>query len=475
MTQQIKKALLVAPPTGRYIREERCQTPLDGLFTVALRPPIDLLMAAAVMEECGVEAIVRDYPALEGNWDNLQQDLAQFQPDALVLSVTTPTLAADARAATLAKALNSAAVTIAKGAHFLHADVNVLHAYPMLDVVLRGEYEETLADLCRGKDWLTIPGLMARHQGCAFDTGARPAVADLDKLPLPARHLIDNRLYRRPDLNTPQTTVLVSRGCPYRCSFCLAPQISGNTVRLRSPENILVELQTCINQFGLRDFLFRSDLFTSNRDWVLRLCDLIIHHDLKIRWCCNSRADTLQGDVLRRMKQAGCWLVAFGLESGSDTLLRDMHKGMSKEQARFAINLCKSEKVKSSVYFLIGLPGETEETFAETVAFAQFLGPDFVEFFYAYPFEGTAFYDEAVRDGLLAARTYPTRGYNLPSLPTRALALTRLEQMRREAIRQYYLRPAVIWRTLMGTRSPRTALNYFRFGIKQLGDLVTGS
>ncbi len=140
---------------------------------------------------------------------------------------------------------------------------------------------------------------------------------DLDLGPYPARHLARNELYFRPDTGAPQTTVVTSRGCPSKCIFCLAPKISGSRVRRRSPENILGELRECVERHGIRDFLFRSDLFHHGSKWVLDLCQLIVDARLDIRWSCNSRVDTLDEARLEAMKRAGCWLIAFGVESGS--------------------------------------------------------------------------------------------------------------------------------------------------------------
>jgi len=205
----------------------------------------------------------------------------------------------------------------------------------------------------------------------------------------------------------------------------------------------------------------------------MELCQAIQRAGLRINWSCNSRVDTLNGEVLRAMHDAGCWLVSFGVESGNQQILDLMRKGITKDQVRAAINLCKLEQIATSVYFLIGTPWESEDSFKETLEFARLLEPDFVEWFYAYPFEGTEMYVTATNMGLLERGEYPTMAYSKPAMPTEHLSVERLSRMRSEALRSYYLRWPVIRRTIRRARSPRIFFNYARFGLAQLRDILS--
>ncbi len=469
----VRTAFLMVPPTGKVIREDRCQTPIQGLHTVALRPPMDLLYMAASLERQGVKCTLFDYPGEGHSWERLEDDLRRLRPDLLVLSITTPTLDRDLRAAQLAKVVRPDTVVVVKGAHFWRDQPSILKQYPMIDVVMRGEYEETIADLVTQPDWEKVAGIVYRRNGGITSTGKRPYLEDLDRLPYPARHLANNSLYIRPDLGELQTTIVTNRGCPEKCIFCLAPRVAGRENRVRSIPNILGELENCVNQHGIRNFLFRSDTFTLNPDWVIRLCQGIERAGLKIKWSCNSRVDTLNGEVLRAMREAGCWLISFGVESGSQEILDLLRKNITKDQVRQAINLCKVEGVKTSIYFLIGTPWESEQTFRETLDFAKQLEPDFVEFFYAYPFEGTEMYLLAANEGLIEKGEFPISAYSRPAMPTKHLALERLEEMRAEALREYYLRWPVISRTLRNVKSPKVLVNYAKMGFQQLADILT--
>ncbi len=466
-----KKAYLIVPPTGRYIREDRCQTPLEELHTVALRPPMDLLYMAASLEDKGVECRIDDYPAKELTWEDFERTIRDFQPDVLILSITTPTLEEDLQAAKRAKAIDSSIITITKGAHFIHLDRQALEQYPQLDLIMRGEYEETISDLCQGGSWNDINGITYRNGAEIVRNPDRGFIESIDSIPFPARRRIDNSPYYRPDTGQLQTTIVTSRGCPFSCIFCLAPVVSGSKARNRSPQNVLAELRNCVEEHGIRDFLFRSDLFTANKRWVIELCQAIQHEGLDIQWSCNSRVDTLNEDTLRAMKAAGCWLISFGVESGDPGMLEKMRKNVRFEAIEPTVKLCRKVGIKSSVYMLIGLPWEDRRTFEATKKMAVQLNPDFIEYFYAYPFYGSDFYQEAVKEGLLKEGELPKAAYNHPAIPTKYLSIKELEPLRREALRAFYLRPSYIFRTLAKARSPKVFVNYLRYGFRQLFDL----
>ncbi len=467
-----KKAYLAVPPTGKYIREDRCQTPLDELHTVALRPPIDLLYVAGALEQAGVECRVQDYPGHDLTWDAFKRDIQKFQPDALILSITTPTLADDVQAAAIAKEINPNIITICKGAHFKHLDQEALKLYPQIDIVVRGEYEETMSDLSSGKPWPDVAGITHRTENGSVRNSEREFIQNIDNIAFPARNLIDNSIYIRPDTEERQTTIVTSRGCPFPCIYCLAPKVSGQKVRTRSPQNVLAEIKECVEKYGIRNFLFRSDLFTAKKAWVVELCQAIQAEGLDIKWSCNSRIDTLEEEMLVEMRKAGCWLIAFGVEHGDPEMLELMRKQLDFDKIEPAIKLCKKVGIKTSVYFLIGLPWESRDSFEKTKSFARQLDPDFVEFFYTYPFYGTEFYEVAVKEGLLEEGTLPHAAYNSPAIATKHLTLEELKPLRKEALRSFYLRPGYIFRTLTSNPSPKVFKNYMIYGLRQLKDLV---
>ena len=487
----IRRVLLAVPPTGLYIREDRCQTPIEHMTTVSLRPPIDLMYAAASFERAGAQCRLVDYPGERWGEDRLREDLLAFRPDLVLLSITTPGFDADMRVASLIKEILPGTVVAAKGAHFNTLDRIALERYPGLDLALRGEFEPACRELVEGKPWERIAGIAFRSpipgppsairdpqsairnpQSAIIRTPDRPFIENLDSIPFPARHLANNALYTRPDTGELQTTVVTNRGCPFDCCYCLANQVAGRRNRMRSPANILAEIEECVSRHGIRSFLFRSDLFTARREWVLEICREIRSRGLDIAWSCNSRVDTIDPEMLDEMKRAGCWIIAFGVESGSEEMLERIGKKTNLQAARNALAITRRARILSSVYFLVGLPWETPETLRANERFAREILPDVLEVFYVYPFPGTPLHEEAVRLGLLQPGEIPAQAYDKPAMAALALSLEELVAARNHALKDFYLQPRVIFRTLCRARSPRELMNYLRYGWRQVKEFL---
>jgi anaerobic magnesium-protoporphyrin IX monomethyl ester cyclase len=469
-----RRVLFIVPPTGLYIREDRCQTPIEDMKTIALRPPIDLMYTAASTEKAGCECRLVDYPAEGKAWKHLEQDLHEFQPQILMISITTPSLHMDLEASAIAKRIDPGILTVAKGAHFNKLDRETLEFYPHLDCVIRGEYECTAREIGAGQELQTIAGISWRGpDGTIIRNPDRPFLDDLDSLPFPARHLTHNNLYVRPDTLQPQTTIVTNRGCPHSCIYCLAPVVSGKKNRYRSTDNVIAELEECVNLYGIRNFLFRSDLFTQNKGWVIELCRKIIDHGLDIHWASNSRVDCINSEMLGWMKKAGCWIIAFGVESGNEEILKLINKNATLDQARQAVRMTREAGIKTSIYFLMGLPWDTPKTLDDNFRFARELKPDFVEIFYTYPFPGTALHDISVEKGLLAPGEVPEDAYSSPA--TAGLYMTReeLARWRKKTLRRLYLQPSYIYRTLRGVRSAREFAQYLKLGAETLVGLLS--
>lgn len=471
-----KRALFIVPPTGKYIREDRCQTPIDRLKTVALRPPIDLMYSASAFESVGIECRLLDYPAEEIDWDHLEKTLQDFMPNYIILSITTPSLGKDLKAAVLAKKVLPGIVTIAKGAHFNTLDIEAMTNWPSLDLALRGEYEETCIEIAKEKTPIDqITGITWRREnGEVVRNPDRPLTGDLDSLPYPARHLGKNELYIRPDTGEKQTTIVTNRGCPFSCSYCLANQVSGLKNRYRSVENVFNELKECVEVHGIRNFLFRSDLFTQNKKWVIELCNRIVDEGLSISWASNSRVDTLNLEVLKAMERAGCWLIAFGVEKGSNAMLEAINKKATLDQAREALKVTREAGIKRSIYILVGLPEDNRETIKEDIAFAKELDPDFLEIFYPYPFPGTPLYRQAVKEGLLQDGEIPNEAYGLPAMATLHLSIEELATMRTQCLKSFYMRPSFIFKTFSNAKTMRERVNYLKYGFIQMKQIFFG-
>jgi radical SAM superfamily enzyme YgiQ (UPF0313 family) len=464
------RAMLIYPPTGLFDRTDRCQTPLEFASAQGARPPMDLAYMAAALEAEDVECRVRDYPMQGGAWDRLRLDLREFRPDWLFFSITSFSFNADCAAARIAKETAPGIRTVAKGAHFKLHGTDMLQAHPALDIAITGECELAAGELVRhAEDLERVPGIAFRGPRGLIETRQRPPLEEMDRLPVPARHLLDNRLYTLPSTGEPLTVVLASRGCPHHCIFCLVPSVSGHRVHARSPEHLLDELRGCVQKHGIRDILFKADLFTADRAWVEALCRRLVEADLGLRWICNSRVDTIDLPLARLMRRAGCWLIAMGIESGNQEMLRLMKKATDLSAAKAAIEACRRAGIETFMYFTIGHPWDNRETVMQTFEFARELDGDWAEFQPCVPFPGTELHAIAARDGLLCEA--PDAGEGVSPLSfARTYTLSRgdLNRLRLRGLARFYLRPR-FWSRLVRKYPFRTLLRFAAAGLGSFG------
>ena len=243
-----------------------------------------------------------------------------------------------------------------------------------------------------------ILGLGWRRKGEVTINRDRPFLASLDDLPIPLHHLLPLNRYRAPLVKGPYTFIVSSRGCPAGCEFCIKHVSYQYSIRLRSPEKLVEEMKV-LRDLGVHHVQFYADLFTVNRDQVMRLCELILENKLNMTWTCNSRVDFVDQEMLQLMAEAGCLLIAWGIESANEVVLKKAHKGYSPNQAFQALAWARQAGIMNWGYFIIGLPGETEESIKETIALSKKLSLDIALFHVAAPYPGTPFFFEVLENG----------------------------------------------------------------------------
>lgn len=459
-----KKILLIYPKSPVMNREDRCQQPTKELLVIPPLPPTDLLYLAAIAEQVGLEAYVRDY-SLGGDFE---KDLEEIKPDYLLANIATPTLNNDLECFITAKKILPKIVTIAKGAIFLTKNSEIMLKNKAISYIIYGEPEETLKELLqKEKESKDILGLWYREGFIVKFSGVRPFIENLDELPFPARHLIDNNIYRRPDNNKVQAVIKVSRGCPHHCYFCLATPTSGNKVRMRSADNIIAEIRECITKYNIKNFIFWSDIFNQDREWTMLLCEKIIKSGLKFTWSANTRADTADERMAKMMYKAGCRLVSIGSESGSQFILDKIGKNITLNEIRDTVKAFKNAKIKIYNYFVLGLPWEDEDTATATIDFAIELDTDFVSFYTAVPLPGTRFYNYAIKELHEDIENYDNAYYQ-PVLKTYSLSKERILELNKIAVKSFYLRPLYILKMLTRIRSFYEIKSYFLAGLQIL-------
>ena len=460
------RILLIYPPSPVMNREDRCQQPTDDLVVIPPLPPMDLLYMASVARLADFEPFVKDYSLNNQTIDDLIKDIKQINPKIIVFNAASTTLKNDMAILDPVKEGFNNIITIAKGAHFSFLAKEAMNEFKNLDIAISGEVEETLFDILSGKNLSDIKGITYRINNEIIQNEKRPFIEDLDKIPYPARDLIDNSIYKRPDTNEVQAVIKVSRGCPYHCFFCLATPVSGSKVRTRSADNIMGEIKECYEKYGIKNFIFWSDLFNFDHQWVKELCNKIIDSGLKITFSTNTRADSADIETAKLMKKAGCSLVSIGIESGSELLLNKMGKKITKKEIINTVKLFKSLGIKIYGYYVLGLPWETEETFRETFEFAKKLNTEYVSFYTATALVGSRFYD-FVKENNLGELNFD-KPYYYPSVNTFQLSKERVFELHKYAIKHYYARADYIFMMLFKIRSLKEFMNYFKAGLRVL-------
>ena len=456
-----KRVFLVYPPSPIMNREDRCQQPTKELLVIPPLPPSDLMYLASIAEQCGYEAKIKDY-SLGGNF---LEDLRSYNPDYIVANIATPSFKSDMEALAQAKLVLPNLKIIVKGAPFLTYNTNVVYENPFIDYVIMGEAELTLKDILNGVPDRDILGICYSENSQGAQNPPRPFNENLDDLPFPARHLVDNSIYKRPDNGKVQAVIKVSRGCPYHCFFCLATPVSGSKVRTRSAENIIAEIKECVEKYNIKNFLFWSDIFNFDREWTLDLCRKIIESGLKITWSANTRANTMDDEMANLMYKSGCRLVSIGVESGSQEILNNIGKKITLDDIRNTVKILKKNKIKIYNYFVIGLPWETEKTVEETIKFAIELDSNFISFYTATPLPGTRYFAYAMMNNLVTETLDFSSAYYFPAVRSHELSKERIFELHKLAVKRFYLRPKFIIKTLLGLRSFNEFKNYFIAGI----------
>lgn len=372
--------------------------------------------------------------------------------DLVVLYTSTPTLALDIATAGAIKLQQPAAVTVLVGPHVSVLPEETLRlAGTAVDIICRGEFDYAIKELCEGVAWELIAGLSFRRGCDMVHTPDRPPLKDLDALPFAAqvyqRDLPVNE-YIIPHFLHPYVSIYSSRGCPSRCIYCLWPQtFSGRTMRCRSPENVAAEVKWIIENIPqTKEISFDDDTFTADKAHARAVAALL--KPLGISWTINARANC-DFETLQIMRQAGLRHVVVGYESGNDAILKTIKKGVTKEQALQFTRNCQKLGLSIHGAFIMGLPGESRETIAETIEFARKLDLNSMQASIASPYPGTEFFDLCVENGWIASDNFlDDSGHQKCTISYPQLSAKEIFNSVEEFYNKFYFRPKYILRSI---------------------------
>ncbi|MEX2706647.1 MAG: radical SAM protein [Candidatus Freyrarchaeum guaymaensis] len=355
--------------------------------------PLGLTYLAAVLEENNYEVEILDMVVSKFSISKIKEKIREFKPDICGAGPVTMSYPTALRALKVCKEMG--AMTVIGGCHVTFWDEECLTEAPYIDVVVRREGEYTLLDIVKGRDFKDILGITYREDGEIIVNPDRPFIQNLDELPFPARHLLPLAKYHAYKTGA---SMITARGCPYHCIFCVGHKMVGSKARYRDPKLVVDEMEVILEQ-GFEDICIEDDQLTMNHKHVYAICDEIISRGLKVRWSAFSRCDTVTPQLVKRMKEAGCFYFCYGVESGNDRILELARKRQNRRKVMRGVKIAKEAGVDVLASFIMGLPGETPETMQESLEFGKQLNTSHGYHILA-PFPGTEVREKADEFGI---------------------------------------------------------------------------
>ncbi|MGA3059313.1 MAG: radical SAM protein [Candidatus Bathyarchaeia archaeon] len=410
--------------------------------------PLGIGYMGAVLCKNHFDVNVIDCQAQKLTHKQFKEEIGKLHPDIVGVTCTTLTYKSALRILKICKDVWPNCITAIGGPHVTFWDDKALQEEPSLDIVVRGEGENTMLELAQRLEkgqafYYDLVGTTSRKGAEIVKNPDRPFLEDLDSLPFPALHLWQRTENLR-KYGTIPYPVMTSRGCVYWCNFCTAVRMFGRRYRMRSPKNVVDELEFLHRNYYATQFTFYDDAFTVDQDRTAQICEEIQRRGLKIKWDCETRVDMVTKELLVKMREAGCISVWFGVESGSRKVLNSMGKGFSLAQTRRAFRWAKEAGLMTVAGVILGFPGETRESAWETIRFVKELNPCDVGFYIATPYPGTPLYEEVKANGSLRIIDFNKYDTATPIFEIPNLSMQELLEIREQGFQSFFLSPAFL-------------------------------
>ncbi|MEM0217714.1 MAG: radical SAM protein [Candidatus Nezhaarchaeales archaeon] len=407
-------------------------------------PPLGLAWIASVLEEHGHEVKIVDSPTLGLSTSDFVKIVKSWCPEFVGLSSLTPTIKLAYKAAKAVKVVDRDIKVIIGGVHATFMWREVLNECPHVDYVVLGEGEESMLQLveCLGKGIKprSVLGIAMRNEsGEPVCTGPWRFV-NLETLPPPARHLLPMDKYTVLEKPTRVAHLMAGRGCPYGCIFCVTSYYFGRRVRFRSVENVLNEVEECVDKYKAKILIFTDDELTINRKWLESFIKGLRDRNLDVEWTCGARVDNVDENLLAKMYSSGCRAIYFGVESGSQETINRIGKRISLSQVKKVFEIVKRIGGSVVATFMLGFPWETVSDMRQTVRFALKLDPDYAQFTYVTPYPGTPLHEIAKKYNLIVDHEWSHYTTIRPVMRGFHFTLKDVETVFKEAYLRFYAR-----------------------------------
>ncbi|MBU0952256.1 MAG: B12-binding domain-containing radical SAM protein [Elusimicrobia bacterium] len=463
------KILLVFPP---MLGEERYgKLARAGSYL----PPLGLAYLAAVLEKKHEVKIV-DGAALNITVEDIKQTLIDWKPDILGVTAYTPTFYRAVAACKMAKEIDKNILTILGGPHPSACPEDSIKDMAV-DLVVVGEGEEVIIEIIAAieskSDFSKVNGIFYKKDAKIISTPPHDRVKNLDALPFPARHLLNWDLYKPSVMhykNLPAFSIMCGRGCPYRCTFCSCSKVFKTKVTLRTPENILEEIKFLIDKYGAKEIMFWDDSFGLYKKWMDTMCSYL--KPLNITWSCWMRVNMVEPEILKKMKDSGCWHISYGIESGNQKVLDTIKKGITVEQIKNAFKWTHEAGLEARGTFILGLPNDTWETMMDTINIAIDIKADYAQFQLLTPYPGTELWDVAAQYGDFSIKDLSKYTIWFPVFIPKGLTKEQLVKAHKLAYKKFYFRTNYILQSLSNIRNLQDIKRNF-MGIMSLFDFFS--
>jgi radical SAM superfamily enzyme YgiQ (UPF0313 family) len=461
--------LILNPPAVdnvKIVREGRCMQRQEAWGTSWA--PLTLAIIAAILRDKGFTVRLRDCANDGISFEQLEKEIEYFQPKLVIANTSTPSIDSDLKVADITKRIDKDIKTIFFGIHPTALPEETFKENPNVEFIARGEPEYTLRDLAIAlRDELPIKGVKGliykADNGETIYNERRPFIEDLDELPYPGWDLVNISGYRLPITNRPFLLVLTGRACPYPCTFCAASVFYGKRPRLRSWQKIVAEIKHVKQTCNIQDFLFWSENAVSDRRQMYAISEGLAREVPGVRWVCNSRVDIIDEELLKVMKKAGCWMIGYGIEAGTQRVLDLMKKNIQIEDIERAVKLTKNVGIEVTGHVIVGYPGETKDDIVTTMKLVKKLDLDYIQVYCCVPFPGSSLYEQAKRSGWITTNNWSMFEQNFSVLNTPYLSAEEVMTLREQMIKKFYLSPSKIFKTLLKVRSLQEVVFFASF------------
>lgn len=451
----MSKVLLVNPPLTKDELFAR-----GAIEVGSILPPLGLAYIAAVLEKEGHEAKIIDGIVEEVSIDDIVKKTEGFD----IVGIRSVTAYAH-RSNQIADSIKNFDKDLPIVMGGPHASALPEESLSKCDIVVIGEGEYTMLEIMKSLEkklqLKNVDGIAFKENKRNIFTKPRSFIKNLDDLPFPAWHLLPVKKYRSSEARSPKSSsfmMITSRGCPFNCTFC-NKNIFGRIFRSHSPERVVSEIEFLMEKYKMDAIDFWDDTFTVQKDRVMKICDLLIEKNLDIDWTCECRVDCVDKQLLEKMKKSGCWMVAYGVESGCERMLKSIRKNFTKERVREAFKMTKDAGIKTRAYFMLGLIDETLKEMIESIEFAKELNPDLATFTLFTPLPSTDDYERALKSGKFVADYWKSGVYTEFNFPDKPIFVPdgmkedELMDIHKRAYKEFYFRSGYILNQIASIRS----------------------